>query len=395
MTWTKELQERLKAEIIPSLKEEILKLNDDMAEHPELGSREYVSSQKIVELLRGHGMEVTYPYCGLETAFRASVNPGGKKKAVLMAEYDALPEIGHACGHCASGMASVMAVLAFNQIRSQLEDIQIDIIGTPDEEWTGGKALLVKAGAFEDCDFAAMVHMNGFNAVNVSFSALDAMKFEFHGRPAHAAACPEKGRNALNAARLLFDSVDMMRQHVVSDARMHGYIRDGGSASNIVPDFTSVEFVTRAGRRTDLEDITSWVQDCARAAALATRTEVTIEPQGESFDDFQTGPEKRRLLFQCFDALGLPVDPDASLCGGSSDVGNVDMVCPAFHPMMSIGQNLDAHTREFAGAMTNSGTHEAIVNSARLLAELCWRLLTRPEQLELIQKEHRAQRGRG
>ena len=128
--WNEEIREKLRNKILPELEKEVWGLNDDMAAHPELGSHEFESSRKIVELLRAHGIEVEYPFCGLETAFRAVINPGGKKKAAFLAEYDALPEIGHGCGHCASGMASVMAALAVQQVRDSLGDVEIDVIGT-------------------------------------------------------------------------------------------------------------------------------------------------------------------------------------------------------------------------------------------------------------------------
>lgn len=138
--WNEETRKKLRKEILPRLEKEAWTLSDYMAEHPELGSHEFESSRKIVELLRAHSIEAEYPYCGLDTSFRAVINPGGKKKAAFLVEYDALPEIGHACGHCASGMASVLAGLAANEVRDTLGDVQIDIIGTPDEEW-GGSSL--------------------------------------------------------------------------------------------------------------------------------------------------------------------------------------------------------------------------------------------------------------
>lgn len=392
MAWTKELQTELFEKVMPTLEKEILALNDHMAENPELGSQEFESSKGIVELLRKHGLEVEYPFCGIETAFKASVNPGKEKKAVLLAEYDALPDMGHACGHCASGMASVMAALALNAVKDRLGDVQIDIIGTPDEETQGRKATMAQKHVFDDYDFAAMVHMNGHSTLDMKFIALDGMIFEFRGQSAHAAAAPEKGRNALNAVRLLFDSVDMMRQHVISDARIHGYITDGGVAANIVPDYACAKFLTRAPQRTDLDDITAWVHDCARAAALATRTELTILSYGESFHDLYVGPEKYAFLEQCFQELGLPLVKETRPTGGSSDIGNVDYVCPAFHPMMGIGQELNIHTAEFGAAMTDSRTHDAIQNGAKVLLELCFKLYQEPGHLEKIKREFSAYR---
>ena len=394
MAWTKDLQNEILEKVIPSLEKEVFALNDYMAEHPELGSEEFESSRRIVELLRSHGLEVEYPFCGMATAFKASINPGQARKAVFLAEYDALPDIGHACGHCASGMASVMAALAFHAVKDQIDDVQIDIIGTPDEEVEGSKATMALKHVFDDYDFAAMVHMNGHSTLDSRFIALDGMIFEFRGQSAHAAAAPEKGRNALNAVRLLFDAVDMMRQHVIEEARIHGYIADGGVAANIVPDYACAKFLTRAPHRAELDDITAWVKDCAKAAALATRTELTILPYGESFHDLYVGGEKYVLLADCFRELDIPLIKEENASGGSSDIGNVDYVCPAFHPMMGIGQELNVHTPEFGKAMTDSRTHQAIVNAAKVLLEICFDIYQEPERLKKIQREFAAYRGR-
>lgn len=393
MTWTKEVQMDMFERIIPSLEKEVFALNDYMAENPELGSQEYESSKRIAELLRSHGLEVEYPFCGLPTAFKASINPGREKRAAFLAEYDALPDMGHACGHCASGMASVLAALAFHEVRDKIGDVQIDIIGTPDEEIEGSKATMAMKHVFDDYDFAAMVHMNGHSTLDSRFIALDGMIFEYRGQSAHAAAAPEKGRNALNAVRLLFDSVDMMRQHIIEEARIHGYIADGGVAANIVPDYACAKFLTRAPRREDLNDITAWVKDCARAAALATRTELTVLPYGESYHDLYAGGEKHALLEDCFENLGLPLVKEENVSGGSSDIGNVDYVCPAFHPMIGIGQELNVHTPEFGQAMTDPRTHETIVSAAKVLLELSFELYGNPERLKKIQQEFAAYRG--
>lgn len=390
MSWTENVQNNLLLGAFDNLKEEIFDLNDWMAGNPELGSQEFGASNRITTMLRQHGMSVEVPFCGLPTAFKASVNGGEKRrKAVLLAEYDALPDIGHGCGHCAGGAAAVMAILALRQIEHQLGDIQIDIVGTPDEEQGGGKVLLAKAGAFDEYQFAAMVHMNDINLSKVSFSAIDGMTFEFRGHPAHAAFAPEAGRNAFNAARLFFDGVDMMRQHVAEKARLHGYIVEGGSAANTIPDFARVDFCTRSPYRTELDDITAWVKDCARAAALATRTELTILPFGVDYDSFETGVEKNNLIVDCFRSLDMEIDGTTEIGGGSSDIANVDSVCPAFHPMIGIGEGLVAHTREFAEAMTMPKTHQAIETGAKILIQLCYLLFTQPERMGRIRDEHK------
>ncbi|MCI9475100.1 MAG: M20 family metallopeptidase [Emergencia sp.] len=386
--WSEKTHKKLLREGLAAFEEEAYALSDCMAANPELGLAEFESSKNIVALLEKYGIEVEYPFAGMATAFKASINPGGKKKAVFLAEYDALPEIGHGCGHCASGAASVLAILAVNAVKAQLGDVQIDIIGTPDEEWGGGKVIMQRQGIFDQYDFAAMVHMMGENQSAVQFYALDGMEFVFKGAPAHAAACPEKGRNALNAVRLLFESTDMMRQHVIKEAIISGYISDGGKAANIIPDKTRAVFITRAPRRHQLNDITSWVKDCAKAAAMATRTEVEILPAGEDYDDYFTGPLKEEVMDTCFHSLGLEVVRPENQGNGSSDIGNVATACAAFHPCMGIGKGLVPHTYEFARAMTTPAVHKAILNSAKFLLELTYRLFTDEELLDKIKKEH-------
>ena len=252
---------------------EACQLNDNMARNPEIGSQEYNSSSAIVELLRKYGIETEYPFAGFATAFKGIINPKKEKRMAVLAEYDALRGMGHACGHCASGSASVMAALAFHSVEDQLP-FGVDIIGTPDEEIIGVKCLMADQGIFDGYDFAIMVHMGGASMIDVNFIALDGLQFIWHGASAHAASAPEQGRNALNAARLFMDATDMMRQHIIQEARIHGVIRDGGIASNIVPDRAEVEFLTRAPKRAQLNDITQWVKECAQAAAMATRTQV-------------------------------------------------------------------------------------------------------------------------
>ena len=269
-----QLKKALRAQI-EEYKTLAFELSDQMAREPEIGSQEYKSSAAIVKLLRDHGVEVEYPFAGYRTAFRGQICPERKVRMALLAEYDALRGLGHACGHCASGSGSVLAALAFQAFRDEYL-FGVDIIGTPDEEYIGTKIGMAEKGIFDGYDFVAMVHMGPQTTAEVQFIALDGIGARWHGKPAHAAGEPWSGRNALNAARLFFDATDAMRQHIIPEARIHGIIKNGGEASNIVPELSEVEFLTRAPKRKDLDDITEWVKDCARAAALATRTEVEI-----------------------------------------------------------------------------------------------------------------------
>lgn len=389
----KNLTKTIFESVMPLYEADVMALNDSLAKNPEIGGEEYESSKKMVELLRKNGMEVEYPFDGIATAFFAKINPEKANRAALLVEYDALPGVGHACGHCASGSASILAALALNHVKDQL-DFGIDVIGTPDEEYRGCKCKMADDGVFDGYDFAAMVHMSSFNVAKADFIALDARSFKFYGKPAHAAQAPEKGRNALNAARLFLDATDMMRQHIIPEARLHGYIKNGGSASNVVPEFTEIEFLSRAPQRKDLTDITNWVEECAQAAAMATRTRCEIEEIGWPFHDLYISKPGQALMEEIFAELDMPVIEDgAESTAGSSDIGNVDYRCPAFHPMASIEQDLLLHSHEFAQAMLDPSTHKAVVNSAKWLVTLVAKLYGDPQRMQEIKAAHKAYRG--
>ena len=371
---------------------EACELSDFMAKNPEIGMEEYHSSAAIVDLLSKYGIDVEYPFDGFDTAFKGVINPEKKDRMVLLAEYDALRGMGHACGHCASGSASVLAALALNDVKSQL-DFGVDIIGTPDEEITGGKCVMAEDGVFDGYDFAIMVHMGGVNTVKVNFLALDGIGFKWKGKASHASSSPEKGKNALNAARLFFDAMDMMRQHVIQEARMHGFIKNGGAAPNVVPELAEVEVNIRAPKREQLNDITEWVKDCARAAALATRTELEIFPVGMPYHEIYISPIGKKTMEACYDELGIDYIESDDIMRGSSDIGNVDYRCPAFHPVISIGDGLATHTQPFADQMLKPEAHEAIQKSAAVMLAMAAKLYGNRDLLEEVKEVHRRYRG--
>ena len=372
---------------IESFRAEVMQLNDYIADNPETGSEEFKASKAIVTLLRKHGIDVEFPFNDMDTAFRGTINRGKSKKFAILTEYDALRGLGHACGHCASGSISVFAALILNELRESI-DAQIDIIGTPDEETKGGKVYMVNDGVFNDYDAAIMIHMFNMNAVSMPFLALDSYEYIFYGAPAHASASPWEGRNALNALRLAFDAMDMMRQHVTEDVRIHGYISEGGAAANIVPDRTRAEFTFRARERDTLDDVVKWAHDIGEAAAKATRTSVEINRLGEKYDNMTEKETGSRLLEEIYGKLSLPLVPTDSVPKGSSDIGNVDSVIPAFHPIISIGKDFGVHTREFAEEMKNEGTHNAIEQGAQIITEFIKTLSERDDLLDKIKQEH-------
>lgn len=364
--------EEIKNEIerlIDIYKEELLILNNDLADHPEVSSCEFETSRKIVELLREKGYEVEYPYVDRATAFRAiSGDNHHKYKIAILAEYDALPEIGHACGHCLSGSISILAGLSLQQLQDEL-NADIHIIGTPAEEIGGGKCAIANAGIFDMYDMAMMVHLYDENLIAPKLLAIDFCKYNFYGKSVHASNCPWEGINALNAAQLMFHAIDMLRQHVTPDVRMHGIIRNGGDAPNIVPEKTSAEFYIRALDRKYLNDLVQKVDDCARGAAIATQTTWDKCPTSLPYDNLlanQTGDDALREVFH---ELNIPLNGNPEVIFGSSDIGNVSFKCPTFHPCLQVVEKgIAIHTREFAAAMKTERAYQALVDGAKLIA---------------------------
>lgn len=364
--------EKLKESIIKGVKlnlEDLTSLNDDLADHPEISGQEYESSRKIVELLRSKGFTVEYPFAGLDTAFRGVCGTNNHKyKVAVLAEYDALPEIGHACGHCVSGSISVLAALALSNLQDEL-NTDVHIIGTPIEETDGAKCGMVKNGVFDQYDMAMMIHLYDQNLLYCTLLALDSFLYTFHGKAAHAAAQPWDGVNALNAGQLMFHAVDMLRQHVTPDVRLHGIFRNGGAAPNIVPETASAEFYTRALKREYLDEINKKVDDCVRGAAIATQTTWDKVPTAAPYNNLRNNEAGLQALGEVYEELGVPINGNYNETFGSSDIGNVSFVCPTFHPTLQlVERGVAIHTREFAAAVKSEKAHQCIETGAKIIA---------------------------
>lgn len=368
---------------------ELTTLNDDIADHPEVSTKEFETSGKMVRLLREKGFDVIHPFADLDTAFKATAGPGGHKyKIAVMAEYDALPELGHACGHCLSGCISLLAGIAMKELQDEL-NADIHIIGTPDEEFDGGKVKMVRAGAFDDYDMAMMVHLFDANQVYTKLLALDTYTYYFHGKAAHASASPWDGRNAFNASQLMFHAVDMLRQHVTPDVRMHGIIRNGGEAPNIVPEENSLEMYLRALERENLNEVVRKVDDCARGAAIATQTTWEKKATAEFYDNIKLVPFGNEKLTEVYEELGLPITDGEEEIFGSSDTGNVSTVCPVFHSTLQVvDKGVAVHTREFAEAMKSERAHEALATGAKIISHLIIKLLSDESNMERLKREY-------
>ena len=364
--------EQLKEKIFSAIEEnrtELTALNDDIADHPEISGEEYETSKKIVNLLKSHGYETEYPFAGLDTAFRGIYGPNNHKhKIAILTEYDALPEIGHACGHCLSGSISILAGLATKELQDEL-DADIHILGTPIEETDGAKCTMVEKGVFEQYDMAIRVHLYNSNLLAPKLQGLASFMYNFHGKAAHASAAPWEGNNALNAAQLMFHAVDMLRQHSKPDAQFHGIIVNGGEAPNIVPEEVSAEFYVRALDKAYLQELMQKVDNCAEGACIATQTTWDKYPTAAVYDNMKPNPTGVAALREIYDELGIEVNGDHDKIFGSSDIGNVSFACPSFHPCLQVvNADTPIHTRGFAEAMKSERAHEGLVNGARIIA---------------------------
>ena len=367
---------------------ELTALSDDLFDHPELSGKEYRSSEKIVELLRNHGYHVEYPFAGLDTAFRAVCGDNNHKyKVALLAEYDALPEIGHACGHCISGAISILAGLAVKGLADEL-DTDVHIIGTPNEEEDGAKCAMVEQGIFDHYDMAIMVHLYNSNLPSPKLQGLSCTMYEFHGKAAHASAAPWEGNNAFNAAQLMFHAIDMLRQHTTPDAQFHGIIRNGGEAPNIVPEKVTAELYIRALDKKYLQELIQKADNCAEGACIATGTTWSKYPTARIYDNMKPNETGLAVLTETYHELGLEINGDPDKIFGSSDGGNVSFVCPGFHPCLQVADaDTPIHTRGFADQMKTERGHKALSDGAKIIALQIIKIFSDEEKIKAMKSD--------
>lgn len=363
-------------------------LSDSIHRNPELGFREFFAVQTLAGALRDAGFVVETGIAGLETAFRAEY-AGGEQgpKIAFLAEYDALPGLGHACGHNLIGTASVGAALA---LRGVLDTVggSVVVLGTPAEETGGGKVSLVEHGEFQDVDAAMMIHPADRYTINVTSLAMDALEFTFFGRSSHAAASPAKGRNALEGVIQLFNGINSLRANLRSDVRINGIIADGGKVPNIIPEKAVARFYVRCKDRTTLPEVVERVISCARGAAEITGTRVEWNSYEPSYDNMVTNFTLAKIFQQNLHFLGIEQVSEAREGMGSLDMGNVSRTVPAIHPYVAISPpGLAAHTKEFAEVAGSQSGHKGMLVGAKALALTGLALLTNPKIVKMAWEE--------
>ena len=371
---------------VESQRQQLVQLSLNIHDNPELGFKEEKASAWLTSYLEDNGFDVERGIAGLPTAFRATYGQG-RPRVALLAEYDALPKIGHGCGHNIIGVSAVGAGVASKHIIDQLGG-SVVVLGTPAEEGFGGKIDMVKAGIFKEIDVAMIVHPDTRNMSTQEALACSSLEVEFIGRPAHAAGQPHKGINALDAMILAFTSINSLRQHIRGDARIHGIITDGGEAPNIVPAHSAAAFLVRALDNDYLSELKDRVLNCFTGASVATGARLEYKWRDRTYAPMKNNMSLAGLFKQNLESLGRKVeafDPRFGL--GSTDMGNVSQVASSIHPAIAIASpEVLMHTPEFAAATISDAGHQGLIDAAKAMAMTVADIL-QPGTIDKIRQE--------
>ncbi len=376
---------------IDAARDELVQLSLAIHANPEVAFQEFKSSALVCDALEKHGMQVTRGIAGLDTAFRAERRGRGDGPTIaLLAEYDALPEIGHACGHNIMATACVGAAVAINTLMAEMPGTFL-VIGTPAEEGGAGKVILLERGALAGLDAAMLVHPAERTMVNRGSLASNRLKIEFAGKAAHAASSPQDGVNALEAVIQTFNNINALRLHLLPDARVHGIILDGGKAVNVIPEQASALFSIRALSQTYANQVLARVIKCAQAAELSTgaRLKATTIP---GYANMIPNRSLARTFAANWREIGIEVlEPRPNEPMGSTDMGDVSQVIPALHPYIRIvSEEIAGHTVEFREAAISPAGHLGMLNAAKGMAMTAIDLLTDPELMQQVQSDFAA-----
>jgi amidohydrolase len=376
---------------VDRLADDLESVSHRLHENPELAYREEKAAAWLTELLERHGARVERGVGGLPTAFRATIAGTAPGPTIaIMAEYDALPGIGHACGHNVIATAGTGAGVALATALGTLPfPGAVQVIGTPAEEGGAGKVRLIDAGVFRDVDAAMMIHGRCGTQVWRPTLGIIKVKCEFFGKAAHASSWPWRGVNALNAMIQLFVSLDQMRQQLHPTARVHGVITRGGDQPNIIPEHTAAEFYLRAQTKTYCRELLRRFEACAEGAATATGCTVKVSPDPIIHDPLKPNFTMALLFEKNLGRIGFPVDTDDGEAGfGSTDCGNVSQLIPTIHPYIRISPDgVPGHSRDFAEWARSPLARAGMVAGAKALALTALDLLADSKALGAAKEE--------
>jgi amidohydrolase len=388
----KQVKERI-AEQVRQLHPHLKTISHTLHENPEIKFEEHRAAALLTEELAEQGFTVERGVAGLETSFVATYG-SGKPTVGIIAEYDALPKLGHACGHNLIASWAIGAGIALSQALPEVQGT-IKVIGTPAEEGGGGKVTMGDSGVFRGLDAAMMMHGRDTMYLDRGSLAVTPFKVEFFGRSAHASAAPEKGLNALDAMLQVFFSINQLRQAFRPQTRIHGVITHGGEAANVIPDYTSADILVRALEVDYLEELKTRFRAIVKGAALATGTRAEIT-EGISYKPRVCNTALVETYRDNLLDLGLQYEEPPKDGGvGSSDIGDVSQLVPTIHPYMQIcDKGVGGHTPEFAAAAASPRADEIIATGSTLLAWTAADVLLRPEVRERLRETFHSQMGR-
>jgi amidohydrolase len=365
--------EQLKRDVsaaVDAMRDELLALSHDIHGEPELALEEFKSAEKLCVAVERHDLKVQRAAFGLETGYASEFGDKGPTIAIL-SEYDALPGVGHACGHNIIATAGLGAALALSKLNGRLPG-RVRYLGTPAEERFGGKEIMAREGAFRKTDAAMMIHPSNMDLVTMPCIAISEVEVTYHGRAAHASAVPYRGLNALDAVVTAYQSIAQLRQHIRNTERIHGIITDGGLAANIVPERASCRFYVRAADVSDLIPLKQRVQACFEAGALATGCTYEANWGNTDYLDLKTNWPMAEAFERNAGLLGrefYPVKEIPPGYAGSTDMGNVSHRVPSIHPMMGVApSNVIIHNAEFARYAAMPKGDQAVIDGAKAMA---------------------------
>lgn len=355
---------------IEKSRDELVALSHFIHAHPELGYEEFLSSEAVASAAENVGFHVERGIAGLATAFRAT-SGNGALHVVFCAEFDALPDVGHACGHNIIGAASLGAGIGLAAVADQL-GITVTVLGTPSEEGGGGKIDLINAGYFADTHMALMVHPWPNERLEAQCLAVDHFDVTFTGKEAHASAAPWEGVNALDAMTISQVAIALLRQQLVPGDQFHGIVPEGGSAANVIPSYVVGRFMARSLTSERLAALRTRVNACFEAGALATGARYEIEELGSAFSHMVSDPDILEHYRRAAESLGRSFrldDEGVAKPTISTDMANVSLVVPSIHPLLAIPTHGAVnHQPEFTAACITKEADQAVIDGSITLA---------------------------
>ncbi|KAF9113213.1 hypothetical protein BGX27_002005 [Mortierella sp. AM989] len=395
--WQSDKYAKCVHETIESVSSELRELSLKIHDHPEVGLHEFKSHAWLTKYLTDKGFAVEQGKSGLETAFVAHAGNSSGVTIGLVSEYDALPGIGHGCGHNLIAISGVATALA---LKAAIENFnlpaQIKLFGTPSEERDSGKITMLNAGDFEGVDVCMMLHGANSDAIYAPFLALNSVQVEFFGKASHASTTPWEGINALDAAMEVYTNIGLLRQQIRTDHRVHGIIMNGGQAANIIPEYTKSLYMVRAPKFVQVVEMKAKFEKIVESAANSTGC--TYKLKWENFvKDILTNEHLANKFEKLMNSLGLeyaPKEVQRAKPTGSTDMGNLTYAIPGIHPMFNI-MNLDGvddtgitlHTKEFAAAAALPRGHTATLRASKALAMTAVECILNPTFLRHVKDE--------